>query len=396
MSSYPKVVLKKGKEKPILRFHPWVFSGAIHAFDHNLQNGQWVSVCDHKMNELAIGHFYHGNIAVRILKFNPAGDLNQDFWNDKFTRALALRSRIGFISDHNWRDSACRLIHGEGDGLPGLICDYYGGHVIVQFHTDGMQMNADSILMGLQNSLGNRLLSVYFKSEQTLKGADFQDGQVYGEAQNAAVIIENGARFEVNWVEGQKTGFFLDQRDNRLLVRQLSFGQRVLNTFCYTGGFSVQALLGGAKEVVSVDVSAKAMQMVEKNLILNDCSGQHESVQTDVMPWISACEDNFDLVILDPPAFAKSIKARHAAVQAYKRLNLNGLKLVNDGGLLFTFSCSQVVGPELFEHTVVSAAMESGREVSILKRLGQSADHPVSAFHPEGNYLKGLLLYINK
>lgn len=395
MENTKVVRLKAGKEKPMQRFHPWVFSGAILSVSPGLEAGDVALIENHKGVALGFGHYYSGNIALRVLSFDPMLPVDEKFWELKIKNALQKRIVSGYCSSSNIHEKAFRLIHGEGDGLPGLIIDNYNGNLVVQVHTDGMQKNFPDILEALKKVLGSSLQSVYNKSESTHKGTESNNHLVWGNPASNTLIEEKNVKFEVNWEEGQKTGFFLDQRDNRSLLQSLATDKEVLNTFCYTGGFSMHALAGGAKKVTSVDISAKAIEMTERNLLHNGFEpSRHQSICADVMQWMKTCDQSFDIVVLDPPAFAKSIKSRHSAVQAYKRLNLWGIKSVNRGGLLFTFSCSQVVDNALFEHTVISAAMEAGREVSILKRLGQSTDHPVSAFHPEGSYLKGLLLYI--
>ena len=389
------VTLKAGKERPLQRFHPWVFSGALLSASPDLEDGDLALVQSHRGEPLAYGHYFKGNIALRILSFDPSIAIDAHFWEQKIQKALNKRIACGYCTLETFHENAFRLIHGEGDGLPGLIIDNYNGNLVIQVHTDGMQKNFGDVVEALKTVLGSSLKSVFSKSESTHKGSDIANHQVYGIPAAGTIISENKVKFEVNWQEGQKTGFFLDQRDNRFLLQSLARDKSVLNTFCYTGGFSMHALAGGAQRVTSVDISAKAIELTEYNLKLNDFdSNKHQAICADVMHWMKTCEETYDVVILDPPAFAKNIKSRHSAVQAYKRLNLWGLNAVKSGGLLFTFSCSQVVDNALFEHTVIAAAIESGKEVSILRRLGQSTDHPVSAFHPEGSYLKGLLLYI--
>ena len=389
-----KVWLKAGKERPIERFHPWVFSGAIQKTDDNIDNGDIVLVLSNRDKKLGYGHYFDGNIAIRILSFDAHIIIDQDFWNSKIKEALQMRLALGFsLKDAN--NNCFRLIHGEGDGLSGLIIDFYNGTAVVQLHTDGMLKNLDQIVEALKAVLGEHLKSIYNKSNNTLNTPN-NDGSIFGEKRSKSYVVENGLNFEVNWEEGQKTGFFLDQKDNRLLLRTLAKNKTVLNTFCYTGGFSINALAGGAASVTSIDISEKAMELVKMNTTLNHFDEAiHKMICADVMQLLKQNEDNYDIVVLDPPAFAKSIRAKHNAVQAYKRLNTWGMGVVKKGGLLFTFSCSQVVDNALFEHTVIAAALASGKQAKIIKRLGQSADHPVSAFHPEGSYLKGLLLYIS-
>ncbi len=394
MEQVKKVWLKAGKERPLERFHPWIFSGAIHKTEENIDNGDIVLVLSSREKKLAYGHYFDGNIAIRILSFDTNEIINQQFWNKKIEEALALRIALGFALNDD-KNSCFRLVHGEGDGLSGLIIDYYNGTAVVQLHTDGMLKNLNEIVEALKQNLGNSLVSIYNKSNNTLN-APGNDGWLYGEKASHSVVAENGLLYEVNWEEGQKTGFFLDQRDNRYLLRSLAKEKSVLNTFCYTGGFSISALAGGASKVTSIDISEKAMDLVMQNTLLNQIElSKHIMQCADVMQSLKQNDETFDIVVLDPPAFAKSIRAKHNAVQAYKRLNTWGIGAVKKGGLLFTFSCSQVVDNALFEHTVISAAMASGKQARIIKRLGQSADHPVSAFHPEGSYLKGLLLYIS-
>jgi 23S rRNA (cytosine1962-C5)-methyltransferase len=394
MEQVKKVWLKAGKERPIERFHPWVFSGAIHKTEEPIDNGDIVLVLSNRDKKLAYGHYFDGNIAIRILSFDANIAINQAFWNDRIKEALQLRLALGFSLD-DVNNNCFRLIHGEGDGLSGLIIDYYNGTAVVQLHTDGMLKNLNEIVEALKVTFGSNLLSIYNKSNNTLNAPD-NDGCIFGEKTSKSTVAENGLSYEVNWEEGQKTGFFLDQRDNRLLLRSLAKDKTVLNTFCYTGGFSISALAGGAATVTSIDISEKAMDLVKLNTQLNHLDeAKHTLICADVMQSLKQNDTTYDIVVLDPPAFAKSIRAKHNAVQAYKRLNTWGIGAVKKGGLLFTFSCSQVVDNALFEHTVISAAMASGKQARIIKRLGQSADHPVSAFHPEGSYLKGLLLYIS-
>jgi 23S rRNA (cytosine1962-C5)-methyltransferase len=394
MEQVKKVWLKAGKERPIERFHPWVFSGAIHKTEEAIDNGDIVLVLSNRDKKLAYGHYFDGNIAIRILSFDANIAINQAFWNDRIKEALQLRLALGFSLD-DVNNNCFRLIHGEGDGLSGLIIDYYNGTAVVQLHTDGMLKNLNEIVEALKVTFGTNLLSIYNKSNNTLNAPD-NDGCIFGENSSKSTVAENGLSYEVNWEEGQKTGFFLDQRDNRLLLRSLAKDKTVLNTFCYTGGFSISALAGGAAAVNSIDISEKAMELVKLNTNLNQLDdAKHTLICADVMQSLKQNDATYDIVVLDPPAFAKSIRAKHNAVQAYKRLNTWGIGAVKKGGLLFTFSCSQVVDNALFEHTVISAAMASGKQARIIKRLGQSADHPVSAFHPEGSYLKGLLLYIS-
>lgn len=378
------VILKKGKEKSLLRRHRWVFSGAIARTSENLNNGELVSVETSKAEFLGIGHYHNGSIAVRMLTFEKER-IDQSFWDRRLQDALDVRNGIDLPSSET---NCFRLVHAEGDGLPGCVIDVYNDCAVVQSHTDGMANEVSKIAKALKNLDGLELKTIYHrnlahKQNEFLKGDEAE-----------GISVENGLKFKVNWVEGQKTGFFLDQRDNRALVGHYAKGRNVLNTFCYTGGFSIYALANQAKKVVSVDVSQPAVDLASENAEINGLSKNHEAVCEDAFKYLEQAS-GFDLVILDPPAFAKSIKARHRAVQGYKRLNETALKRIEPNGLLFTFSCSQVVSPELFEKTVFSAAINAGRNVRVLQRLGHAADHPVNIFHPEGEYLKGLLLHVS-
>jgi 23S rRNA (cytosine1962-C5)-methyltransferase len=395
MTTPIKVTLRPGKEIPILRFHPWVFSGAISHTEGRPEDGDIAEVFDKRGNLLGVGHFHHGSIAVRLLSFGPANLESTAFWIDKLQNALAVRKLKDF-------SSAFRLVHGEGDGLSGLIVDVYEHTAVMQCHSIGMHRQREVIAAALQKVLGKKLTAVYDKSAESLppKYAEAQQNSYLWSAgkdpEQSAIIEENGAKFRVDWVTGQKTGFFLDQRDNRRLLSEFAAGKTVLNAFCYTGGFSCLALKAGASLVHSVDVSPKAIALCNENVALNaPFSGQHEGFAEDVLKFLKNTERDYDVMVIDPPAYAKSIDKRHNAVQGYKRLNAEAMRRVTPGGILFTFSCSQVVDRELFYHTVAAAAMEVGRPVRVLHHLSQSADHPVSMFHPEGAYLKGLVLCIN-
>ncbi|MCC6462865.1 MAG: class I SAM-dependent rRNA methyltransferase [Saprospiraceae bacterium] len=394
----PKIFLKPGKEEPVRRFHPWVFSGAIQRQEGHAQDGDVVEVLDRNGRLLGLGHFHHGSIAVRLLHFGEA-DLNSPgFWVRKLTTALQVRQTAGLAGSAG--TNCYRLVHGEGDGLSGLVADRYGDTVVLQCHSIGMHRQRLLIAEALQQVLGKELRAVYDKSKEALppKYAEAMDnGYLLGEPSEAgpATVLENDVAFKVDWVTGQKTGFFLDQRDNRQLLARFARDKTVLNTFCYTGGFSAYALRAGARLVHSVDVSARAMELTAANVALNaPFAGQHEGFTEDVLPFLKRSEEPYEVMIVDPPAFAKSIDKRHNAVQGYKRLNEAALRRVAPGGILFTFSCSQVVDRELFYHTIVAAAMEVKRPVRVLHHLTQGADHPVSLFHPEGSYLKGLVLYV--
>lgn len=391
---YPVLSVRKGKEEAISRRHPWIFSGAIFSKPDDLVDGEVVRVLDHKGKHLATGHYHEGSIMVRILSFKDVV-VDQGFWNRKMKSAYEFRQSIGLID--NPKTNAYRFIHGEGDGISGLIIDIYNNNAVVQCHSVGCYRDIKYISTALDYAFGGVLNSIYVKSKDSLPSSFVeydQDYYVKGEP-SSAEILENDVRFTINWEEGQKTGFFLDQRDNRRILGEFSKGKSVLNCFCYTGGFSMYALANGAASVHSMDVSKPAMEMVAKNHQLNEFGENHTMDDANVMHALAEeTMPKYDVVIIDPPAFAKSVKKRHNAVQAYKRLNIMALKKVKHKGYLFTFSCSQVVGPELFYNTIRSAAIESGRNIRIVRHLTQGPDHPINIYHPEGNYLKGLVLYV--
>ena len=393
-----KIILRPGREDSILRFHPWVFSGAIANIEGSVAEGDLVAVHSSKGEYLACGHYQIGSIAVRVLSFD-ADPTRPDFWTLMLSRALKLRESCGLGSG----DTNCyRLVHGEGDGLPGLIIDYYDGVCVMQAHSVGMFRAKAAICSALREVYGQSLKAVYDKSSGTAPfkaGLDLVDGYLYrapGFTDDELTVSENGNLFHVNWTEGQKTGFFLDQRDNRRRVGQLARGRNVLNLFCYTGGFSIYALAGGAEHVDSVDSSARAMAMVDRNVALNGFGpDKHTSYCADAIDFLKDIpEGKYDLMIVDPPAFAKHRGALKNALRAYQRLNAAAISKVAPGGFVFTFSCSQVVDKEAFALAVFSAAAQTGRSVRILDRLNQPADHSVNIYHPEGEYLKGLLLYV--
>ena len=396
-----KVILKKGREESLQRFHPWVFSGAIAQIQGNPAEGDIVAVHAADGTYLASGHYQIGSIAVRILSFDedPA---SPEFYRNMLSRALAVREAIFSEAEDNAGPTDCfRLVHGEGDGLPGLIIDWYDGVCVMQAHSVGMFRAKGQICEALREIFGDRLKAVYDKSSGTAPfkaGLDLVDGYLYrkeGFALSETEVRENGRRFIVNWEEGQKTGFFLDQRDNRDMVGKFATGRRVLNLFCYTGGFSIYALTAGAESVDSVDSSARAMALVDRNVQLNGVGERHHSHCADAIDFLGATEDGkYDMIIVDPPAFAKHRGALHNALRAYQRLNAAAIAKVAPGGLVFTFSCSQVVDKVTFANTVFSAAAQTGRSVRILDRFCQGQDHPVNIYHPEGEYLKGLLLYV--
>lgn len=389
-----KIHLKNKKDTFVRRFHPWIFSGAIARKEGKAKDGSIAEVYSHQGDFLAMGHYHEGSIAVKIFSFEPIVP-NADFWYKKLQAAFDMRQKLGLVELDL---SAFRLVHGEGDGLPGLIIDVYDNTVVLQAHTIGMHLARTLITEGLRRVLGDRIVAIYDKSKNSLpKGyaQNMENGYLWGAAKGSTVIVENDCHFEVNWHTGQKTGFFLDQRDNRALLRKFAKDKRLLNAFCYSGGFSIYALQGGATEVHSVDSSAKAIELVDKNVALNGFENiNHYSFKADVLQFLKEQKEGYDVMVLDPPAYAKTVSKRHKAVQAYKRLNIEGLKLVKKGGILFTFSCSQVVDNQLFYHTITAAAIEAKRSVRVLHRLTQPADHPVNIFHPEGNYLKGLVLYV--
>lgn len=385
-----KAVLKRGKDEAIARRHPWIFSGAIDTIDP-CSSGEIIEIVNHQGDFCGIGYSGTGSIALRILSFEPC-EINVAFWISCFEKSWQVRRdlNLGLDTDTN----AYRLIHGEGDGLPGLIIDIYGKTAVVQAHTDGIFEQLESIALALREVLGTSLERIYSKSRSAMHDNEIEDRYLWG-SPGTEIATEYGMQFRINWEEGQKTGFFLDQRENRNLIRQYAQNKTVLNTFSYSGGFSVSALTGGASHVISVDVSQHAIDLANDNIALNGFESRHEGLCADVLKHLTDTSETYDIVILDPPAFAKSIKKKHAATMGYKRLNQLGLNRVKPGGLLFTFSCSQVVDTELFEHTIRAAAIESGRTARILHRLSQGPDHPVNIFHPEGHYLKGLVLRVD-
>ena len=440
-----KIILKKGREDSLLRFHPWVFSGAIAQIVGEPAEGDIVGVFSQGGDFLAYGHYQIGSIAVRVLSFAGEDVLSPDFWKNMIARALRVRVAVGLACPVSSaaepvspvaepvspvaepvspvaepvspvaepveatglvREPALtncyRLIHGEGDGLPGLIIDYYDGVCVMQAHSVGMFRAKGAICEALKSVYGPSLKAVYDKSSGTAPfkaGLDLVDGYLYrfeSFSDDEQIVLENGHKFFVNWTEGQKTGFFLDQRENRALVGKYSRGRNVLNLFCYTGGFSVYALGAGAVHVDSVDSSRKAIDMVERNMFLNGFEpSRHTGYCADAIEFLrNVPEDKYDLMIVDPPAFAKHRGALNNALRAYQRLNAAAISKVAPGGLVFTFSCSQVVDKEAFALAVFSAAAQTGRSVRILDRLNQPADHAVNIYHPEGEYLKGLLLYV--
>lgn len=395
----PQIYLHRGKEESLLRRHPWVFSGAIDYVkaesEEEIAEGAVVDVFGKSGDFLARGHFQIGSIAVRVLSFRQE-EIDAAWWRDRIAAAYALRRTLG-LTDSG--ETTCyRLVHGEGDSLPGLVVDVYGTTAVVQCHSVGMYRSRLQIADALLACFGSRITAVYDKSSQTVPfnarlGA--VDGYLRGAASVPLTVRENGLRFLVNWEAGQKTGFFLDQRENRELVRRYAAGRTVLNTFCYTGGFSVYALAGEAVEVCSVDSSERAVALTDENVRLNfGPEAKHTSLAADAVEHLRDIGDRYDLIILDPPAFAKHHKVLGNAMQGYRRLNARAIAQIRPGGILFTFSCSQAVSKELFRTTVFSAAAQAGRRVRILHQLTQPADHPINIYHPEGEYLKGLVLYV--
>lgn len=388
-----KVVLRKGREASARRFHPWIFSGAIERTEGTLNNGDWVEATEASGKTLGYGHYQKGTITVRLLSFGARPD--DKFYVKKLREAWTQRKTTRVINEQT---NCFRLAHGEGDGLSGLIVDCYHGVAVVQAHSPGMHVDRHQISAALREVMGSSLSCVYYKSSHTDNPSEY----LFGECELPHIVVEHGRQFYVDWVEGQKTGFFLDQRENRKLLAEFSSGARVLNTFCYTGGFSVFALAAGAAMVCSVDASEKAIALTKNNLILNGFDPQRNPCLTeDTFDYFKQVPDRqegvadpFDIIILDPPAFAKHKDARHQAMKGYQRLNAEAMRIARPGSLLFTFSCSQVVDRQLFYDTIVSSAIQAGREIQVLNRLSQPADHPVSLFHPEGEYLKGLVLHI--
>jgi len=389
---YKQVILRKNKEESLLRKHPWVFSGAIDLIDEEILDGDIVTVFDSKQKFLGTGHFQNATIAVRILSFEET-ELDQDFFNHILSEAIELRKTLGLFSKEN---SICRIVHGEGDGLPGLIIDFYNGIAVIQCHSIGMYQTIELISQALQNTLGESLKAIYSKSSETLHNKEgVVDSYIWGTCKMPHKAKENGIRFSIDWITGQKTGFFIDQRENRKLLSKYATGKKVLNTFCYSGGFSLFALKAGASEVHSLDSSKKAIELTENNISLNKLTENHVSIVADAMEYMKTVDNSFDVIILDPPAFAKHRDKRHQAIQGYKRLNEMAIRSIKPGGIIFTFSCSQVVDKNLFTHTIIAAAINSGRKIRILEQLHQPADHPINAFHPEGEYLKGLVIQIS-
>lgn len=388
------IQLKPKKEESLLRFHPWVFSGAIQHIYGKPAEGDLVEVQDSNKRFLAVGHYQIGSIAVRVVSFKKE-NADSDFWKEKIRRAYKVRCTLGLINPPT--NNTYRLIHGEGDNLPGLIVDVYHHTAVLQAHSVGMHQLRETLAKAIVDVVP-AVENVFYKSETTLPfNAPIQpeDGYLIGGEQKAFQAMENGLQFQVDWLKGQKTGFFIDQRENRALLEKYSAGKSVLNMFCYTGGFSVYALRGGAHLVHSVDSSAKAIELTDKNVALNFPEDtRHQSYAEDAFKFLSEKRADYDVVVLDPPAFAKHRDAVRNALKGYKRLNARALEQIKPGGILFTFSCSQVISKEQFRVAVFSAAAEAKRGVRILHQLTQPADHPINIYHPEGEYLKGLVLFV--
>ncbi|MFN5837775.1 MAG: class I SAM-dependent rRNA methyltransferase [Pseudanabaena sp.] len=398
MPSLPRAIIHRKKVDAVQRFHPWIFSGAIAKIQGEVSDGDLVEAYSEDGKFLAIGLWGMGSIAIKVLSFQPVESM-QSLLRDRLQQAFILRKQLGLID--NPETNCYRLINSEGDGLAGLIIDVYGDTAVLQCHSLGTYRYRQDIAEILKEIYGDRLQAVYDKSSATLSRksqTQSQDGLLIGEkSTDSAEVLEYGHRFIVDWEKGQKTGFFLDQRENRRMFGKYATGKKVLNTFCYSGGFSVYAVASGAKEVHSIDSSAKAMEWTERNIAANfdrDRQAIHQSFTGDVFDFLKQCDSDYEAIVLDPPAFAKSLSARHSAMQAYKRLNLQAMSKLKSGGLLFTFSCSQVVNVENFTGAVTAAAIESGRSIRILDHLNHPADHPTSIFHPEGAYLKGLVLSV--
>ena len=403
---YKQIRLRKGKDESLRRFHPWVFSGAIQSMDEGINEGEVVRVVTNSGDFIAVGHYQQGSIAVRVLSFSDV-TIDDEFWHSRLLSALQMRQAIG-VAD-NADNNTYRLVHGEGDHLPGLIIDVYGHTAVMQAHSIGMHLCRKDIARALADVMESRVLHIYYKSETTLPfmTADDMSGFLLG-GSDENIATENGLKFRVDWLRGQKTGFFVDQRENRSLLEKYAKGKRVLNMFCYTGGFSFYAMRGGAELVHSVDSSAKAIELTKQNVELNfPGDARHEAFCEDAFKFLESIGTNhnsqfsilnsqfsYDLIILDPPAFAKHRGALHNALKGYTRLNQKAFEKIEKGGILFTFSCSQVVTKDHFRNAVFTAAALAKRKVRILHQLHQPADHPINIYHPEGEYLKGLVLYV--
>jgi 23S rRNA (cytosine1962-C5)-methyltransferase len=394
-TGFPKIILHKGKDRSVSNFHPWIFSGAVKSQPKDIAEGDIAEVFSHDGHYLGTGHFHKGTILLRIISFEPT-DCSVIFWENKLKRAYSYRETLSLIDNAN--TNAYRLINAEGDGLPGLIIDIYNDVAVIQSHTLGMSTAISDITTALQKIYGKRLNAIYNKSFESLQKQNQEvspnDFLFKSAAYKTDFIIENGYRFSIDFVEGQKTGFFLDQRENRKLISQYSKDKKVLNTFCYSGGFSVYAIGAGAKLVHSVDSSKKAIEQANENVAANFPDADHESFAMDVFSFLKQSKEKYDVIVLDPPAFAKHLSAVKNAMVGYRNLNYEGIKNISPGGILFTFSCSQAIDKDLFRKVVFQAASQAKRTVKIMHQLSQPADHPISIYHPEGEYLKGLVLYV--
>jgi 23S rRNA (cytosine1962-C5)-methyltransferase len=384
---YKKVTIKPQREASLQRFHPWIFSGSIHSVEKGTKNGDAVILINVKGEKLAVGHYFEGSIAVRVLSFD--GDQSiEDILKDKLEKAYSYRRQLGLVDNPN--TNLYRLIHAEGDGLPGLIIDIYGHTAVIQCHTVGMYQHLsciEEVLVGLYGSE----INIFDKSSDLIQEAK-EKNYIRGSYQREN-WVENGYQFDIDWEKGQKTGFFIDQRNNRKALQAYCRGKKVMNLFSYSGGFSIYAQAAGTAKVVSVDASASANEICKRNFKLN-FNTEHEAITADALDYMKDMSQEFDVIILDPPAFAKHLSAKHKAIQAYKRINLQAMRHIQQGGILFTFSCSQVIDTLTFRDTVVAAGIESGRTIRIVQQLSQPEDHPINLFHPESNYLKGLVLYV--
>ena len=391
---YRTIRLKRGKEESLKRFHPWVFSGAIESADDGIEEGDIVRVVNSNNEFVAVGMFQIGSIAVRVLTFKDTA-IDHEFWVSRLSSALEMRRAIGIVD--NPQNNTYRLVHGEGDNLPGLVIDCYGPTAVMQAHCVGMHMLRHDICEALKEVMGDRMANLYYKSDTTLPfkaDIEHENSFIYGGDEND-IAVENGLKFHVDWLRGQKTGFFVDQRENRQLLESYAKNRSVLNMFCYTGGFSVYAMRGGANIVHSVDSSAKAIELTNRSVAENfGDDPRHVAFCEDAFKFLDANDKKYDLIVLDPPAFAKHRAALHNALKGYTRLNVKGLQSIKPGGILFTFSCSQVVTKDNFRNAVFTAAVQANRKVRILHQLHQPADHPINIYHPEGEYLKGLVLYV--
>ena len=391
---YKSVYLKKGKEDSLKRFHPWIFSGAIAKMDEDIAEGDFVRVFTSYDEFIAVGMYQIGSIAVRVLSFDDI-TIDRAFWETHLRSALDMRKAIGMLD--NPQSTTYRWVHGEGDNLPGLVVDCYGDTAVMQAHNVGIHLNRKEISEAMVNVADGRIKNIYYKSETTLPfkaDVEHENEFIYGKMVDD-VTVENGLKFHVDWLRGQKTGFFVDQRENRHLLETYAKGRSVLNMFCYTGGFSVYAMRGDAKLVHSVDSSAKAIELTNRNIEMNfPGDKRHEAFCEDAFKFLDANDNKYDLIVLDPPAFAKHRAALRNALKGYTRLNVKGLQRIKPGGILFTFSCSQIVTKENFRNAVFTAAVQANRKVRILHQLHQPADHPINIYHPEGEYLKGLVLYV--